>query len=383
MHINRQAVYICFMNSYRYDEEKRKQWVKDKITRAKTVKQICREAVISRATLYNWIDEFKHLEREFSSKYDASEAAKPIQKTAKPELLNRASPETAERYRMLVTAIAGLDTHKNFSKRLVAVLIKRFTLTVPQACAVVGIDEEVYGYKPRKPEVEDYIVYEALVNLIREDRTRDFENCYNILLQQNPDWTRKQIKRVYRDGMVYLERKRANTRWEKAGKAKNAQQQALPEILQPLDKGRIQKPGGTWNLGLLEYTSELDGNKEAWWMLCILDEESNTPLNAVMGFGTIHTEAVLSFLDKAASENGIPRKLKVPGKTVLTARELTRWVWQHKMALHTFSLNKPENLEATEKMENEILLQLNAANISTKAGLQQAVACWIGKMEYA
>ena len=228
------------MNTYRYDEEKRKQWVRDKIARAKTVKQICREASISRATLYNWIDEFKHLEQEI--KANDEEDPRTSGKTSRPELLQRTAHEIAERYRMLVSAIAGLDTNKTFSKRLVAMLIKRYTLTVSQACAIVGIDESLYGYKPRKPEVEDYIVYEALIKLIHEDRTRDFETCYELLLKAHSDWTRKQIKRVYRDGMVYLERQRANTRWEKLGKARAQKEkiQSTSSAASPVAK-RIQR----------------------------------------------------------------------------------------------------------------------------------------------
>src|SRR5690606_14148965 len=140
--LDRLSTFVTGMNTYRYDEEKRKQWVKYKITGAQTVKQICREALISRATLYNWLDEFKHLEAELTGKNDDAEVSS-IKKASRPELLQKASPEAGERYRMLVSAISGIATNKVFSKKLVALLVKRFTLTVPQACAVVGIDENV------------------------------------------------------------------------------------------------------------------------------------------------------------------------------------------------------------------------------------------------
>jgi transposase-like protein len=366
------------MNTYRYDEEKRKQWVRDKVMRLKTVKQICREAAISRATLYNWLDEFEDTVKEISKK-DALETESG-EKSSRPDLIQRTSHETGERYRMLVAAIAGVDQNLSFSKKLITALVKRFTLTVPQACAIVGIDESAYGYKPRKPEVEDYVVYEALVKLIREDRTRDFETCYKLLLQLYPDWTRKQIKRVYRDGMVYLERKRSNTRWEKAAKAKDLVITTPSETLtRPVSAERIQKPGGTWNLGLMQFSSSFDGEMQLCWWLFILDEEHNTPLNAACGVGDVSIEQVLSFLDKAVVENGTPRKLKIPGKSVLTARELTRWVWEHRMTLYTLSLNKPENAITVAAMEQSAMERLNLNTISTIGEFELAIDNWIAK----
>jgi transposase-like protein len=368
------------MNTYRYDEEKRKQWVRDKVMRVKTVKQICREAAISRATLYNWLDEFEGVVKDVSKKDTSEIHSAESRKSSRPELIQKTSHETGERYRMLVTAISGVDQNLAFSKKLVTALVKRFTLTVPQACAIVGIEESTYGYKPRKPEAEDYVVYEALVNLIHEDRTRDFETCYKILLEQYPDWTRKQIKRVYRDGMVYLERKRSNTRWERAGKAKEATADAPPDNLTTFSTTtRIQKPGGTWNLGLVQFSSSFDGKMQPCWWLFILDEEHNTPLNASCGAGDIGIEQVLAFLDKAVVENGTPRKLKIPGKSILSARELTRWVWEHRMTLYTFSLNKPENAATIAAMEQSAMERLNLDNISSLPEFELAIDNWIAK----
>ncbi|HRO43158.1 MAG TPA: transposase [Flavipsychrobacter sp.] len=364
------------MNTYRYSEEQRKQWVKDKFSREKTVREICHEASISRATLYNWIEEFKHLEEEFKRKKNAVSSVK----TSKPELLQKTTADAAEKYRMLLVALASIDSEKIFSKKLVTVLIKRFTLTVAQACAVVGIDETTYGYKPRKPEVEDYIVYEGLIELIREDRTREFEVCYNILRERNPDWTRKQIKRVYRDGMVYLERKRSNVRWQNLKKSKAvSEKESFQE--KAIAANRIKSGNGTWNLALLEHSSELDGVKQSWWMLCITEEETKASLNASYGFGKITTEQILLFLDKAATENGVARKMKIPGKPTLTAREVMRWAWQHKMALHTFSLNKPENVLAIEAMEQAILNDLAIEKFSSTKQLETAIENWIDKAE--
>ncbi|MBS1781561.1 MAG: transposase [Bacteroidetes bacterium] len=354
------------MNTHRYDEARRREWVRDKMNGVKTVKQICKEASISRATLYNWLEEFA----DFSENEKDSASKQGI-------VLQRYATENGEQFKMLVAALATVDTDKSFSKKIVAALIKRFTLTPAQACAVVGIDEETYGYKPRKPEVEDYIVYEALVQLIHHDRKRDFDTCLQLLLQSNPEWTRKQIKRVYRDGMVYLERERANTRWEKAGKAKKKSTSETSAPKSVTDKKYIQIAGGIWHLVLVEGSGIFDAAQKNWWILCMFDEETSFHLNAAAGFGIITTEDILSFLDRVATENGFARKLQLAGKPELSAREITRWVWQHKMALQTLSLAKPENATSARVAEEKILSELSMSNINSEQAFQECIVHWI------
>ncbi|RYF97374.1 MAG: hypothetical protein EOO00_00305 [Chitinophagaceae bacterium] len=371
------------MNTYRYEVEKRRAWVRDKMTRAKTVRQICQEAQISRATLYNWIDEFEN-DDELRDVLAASrqDIPKQIQKASRPELLNKVNSETGEKYRMLVSSIAGIDNNRNFSRKLVAVLIKRFTLTVAQACAIVGMEESSYGYKPRKPEVEDYIVYEGLVNLICENRRRSFEELYELLQQKHPDWTRKQMKRVYRDGMVYLERTRTK---------RPKDTPALPEVAAPQHDAvarvdnvaspgvsrRLQRTGGTWSMGLIEDEIISNGVPEMVWLLFIIDEDSGLAMNGSIGAGIISTEEILSFMDRAVVENGSAKKLKVPGKPALSVRELTRWVWEHKMALHTFSLQKPENQSEISRIEAEVKERLSFYSDIGLEGIQSNLEDWL------
>jgi|GEM_PF-3206053 len=341
------------MNIHRYDTDRRKSWVLDKITRAKTVRQILQEASISRATLYNWIEEFEQDTdlKEAAERYQAP-TPREIRKVSRPELLNNVTNETSEKYRMLVSALSGIDHDRVMSKKLVTALIKRFTLSVSQACAIVGMEEQLYGYKPRKPEVEDYIVYEGLVTLVREDRRRGFEELYDLLMEAHPDWTRKQIKRVYRDGMVYLERTRKKHKQTEAAITSATQEAAdAPVAAAPV---RVVRNGGTWNLALIEDAIISEGQPRPFWLLVIFDEETGLQLNAQTGIGAITTDDVLSFLDRAIMENGNPKKLKVPGKPALTVRELTRWVWEHRMALHTFSLQKPENLAEISRLEQAV-----------------------------
>lgn len=327
------------MNSYRYDVKKRKQWVLEKVTRLKTVRQILMEASITRATLYNWIDEFKG-EKDFER--EAANFRKPppqkIIKTSKPELLNQVSNNSEEKYQMLVSSIATIDKSQAISKKLVAVLIKRYTLSVSQACAIAGINTETYGYKPRKPEIEDYVVYEKLVNTINTNKTISFDDLCVSCLEKNPTWTRKQIKRVYRDGMVYLERTRKNS----------SEQKAIAKKEVVIAANRIMKPGATWVLGL---TNE---GKES--VLYIVDEETIQPLNAHIFGASLTLNNLLSFLEQCILENGLPKRMKLPNIAAFSSREITRWSWQHKMALVTMSMQKEENEDYFKKI-NEIVLQ--------------------------
>ncbi len=329
------------MNSYRYDAKKRKQWVLEKVTRLKTVRQILMEASITRATLYNWIEEFKG-DKDFEREAEnfRKPAAQKIIKTSKPELLNQVSTDGDEKYQMLVSSIAAIDKNKSFSKRLVAVLIKRYTINAAQACAIAGIDTETYGYKPRKPEVEDYVVYDALVKTIHSNKTISFDDLCVICLEKNPTWTRKQIKRVYRDGMVYLERTR-----------KNASEQKTKSSEIAVAKNRIQKPGASWVLGML--------NEGKDSVLYIVDDETKTPLNAHIFSNSLKLNNVLSFLEQCILENGLPKRMKLPNIAVFSSREIIRWSWQHKMALVTLSLEKEENNKLFDSLGEKIRNVLN------------------------
>lgn len=331
------------MNTYRYDIEQRKAWVLDKWTRMKTVRQICQEAFISRATLYNWLEEFKD-DKELLKKAEHFRNPKPkkVVKSSRPELISQVSTESIEHYKMLVSAIGGIDYDRVFSKKIVAVLIKRFTLSVKQACAIVGMDEEAYGYKPRKPEVEDYLVYEALVLKVRENRTIGFDELYEQVLNEHPDWTRKQMKRVYRDGMIYLERNR-----KKGGAVVSSIE--IDNV--SLQENKIVVPkkqlvGGAWKLNFIEI-----GDHK--YVLYLLNSEDGSGLNAVE-ISDLSLEVILNFLNQCLLEHGQPKKLVVFGLPEFSAREITKWVWEHKMALMTLSLQKPENQMAFEEEQQKI-----------------------------
>lgn len=321
------------MNTYRYDEQKRRLWVYEKHNGSKSVKQICKEAGVSRATLYNWISEFPDIA-------GGAPVVPPQQEEAAARnRLTTHEYEASEKYEMLVAALTHADKSGFLARKMAQTLVKRYTMTVAQACALVGIDEEVYGYKPRKPEVDDQLVYDELSRLIAEDRSRGFPECYRLLQQLYPDWTRKQIKRVYKIGRLYLKRTR-----NRRGSA--ADEPLIITAPQPVTP-RLQRPGAAWNLGFVR-------NGEAW-VLFITDDEDKTPLNAQAGTGWPDEELIVSFLTRAAAENGPPKKLRVPGKKPLDTREITRWIWENKVALHSLSLGKEENLAEVTAAEQRIL----------------------------
>ncbi|RYD54675.1 MAG: transposase [Sphingobacteriales bacterium] len=372
------------MNTYRYDEQQIRAWVRDKVTRAKTVKQICQEAVISRATLYNWMKEFPD---DGTSATEAPEqkiaAEKPEKASAiKLEKTGKKMPVTdpAARYHMIVSSLKKADVEGSLTKKLVAELVKRYTITVAQACEIVGIDEANYGYKPRKPEVDDQLVYDELLRLIDEQPNRGFIELYEILQSTRPDWTRKQLKRVYRERRLYLKRKRNKKSDRQAGGAENQVTEIAPleaKIAPLISRSkRIKKPDATWSLGFVEQElpADADGNIANAWVLFILDHEQGTPLNAQTGHGKISFEDIISFLNTAAEENGKPKKLRVFGKEPFTNREITKWVWDHKVALHNLTLGKSENQMELDKMEKMV-----ASSVLKNGGdLEQSVENWLG-----
>lgn len=319
------------MNTYRYDEQKRRLWVREKNNGTKSVRQICKEAGVSRATLYNWIKEFPDAVGE-----------EVVSDEGRERLVSH-EYEPAEKYEMLVAALSLVDSNEHMARKMVQTLVKRYTLTVAQACALVGIEEDSYGYKPRKPEVDDQLVYDELSRLITEDRSRGFIECYGILQQTHPGWTRKQIKRVYKIGRLYLKRLHGRAR-------KNQQEEGVVPVA-PDVALRPQRPDATWNLGLITGAQDR-------WTLFITDDQDQALLNAATGTGFPDEAAIFSFLSGAVAANGKPRKLRVPGKKPFDTREITRWIWENKVALHTLSLSKEENVQEVQTREAEVRSQL-------------------------
>ena len=316
------------MNTFRFSEEQRQAWVMDKYTRRKTVRKICKEAGISRATLYNWMKEFP-MPAALADEQEEETVAVHRDEMAFPK------HDISSKYEMLLSALAQADNDKQVSRKMVQTIVKRYTLTVAQACAIIGIDEAVYGYKPRKPEVDDTIVHDELARLTHEDPSRGFIDCYKLLQVSHPKWTRKQIKRVYREKRLYLRRIRVK---------RSKTQTAIVEQL------RLHRYSTVWNTGVIFH--------EKYCILFIIDEQDGAPLNAAFFTGIPEENEVTTFLSLAMEENGKPRKLKIPGKVPYNGKEVTRGVWEHKAALQTLNLAKPENEAEVSQMEAAVGQQL-------------------------
>jgi transposase-like protein len=341
------------MNTFRYDKEQRQAWVLDKLNGTKSVKRICREANISRATLYNWIEEFPEYKSAALEVKAAEEAALPFDPLSLPEISNKSS--TAGRYDMLLKVLTQADPTGAVKKKLVQLLVKRFTLSIAAACELVALDEAAYGYKPRKPEAEDRLVYEEISRILEEDKTRTFEQCCTLLQAAHPGWPRKQIKRLWGEKKLYLQR--ARTRRKST---------TVVRTVRP----RLLRPGASWRPGFIA----LPGAAPSW-LLFITDEQDNMPINALQGNGTAPTvEEVIGLFTTAASENGQPRKIILAGKPPFNMRELTVWVWEQKIALQSLSMAKPENEEACLQQEANMRAafenySLTAADGQRPAGL--------------
>jgi hypothetical protein len=332
------------MNTFRHDDEQRRQWVQDKLTKQKSVKQICKEAQISRATLYNWIDEFKKQSAVNSNQWtevqeNAGEKQEAIvSETDSYSPTGKTLPvhHAGTKHRMLLAALEKVDSDKSIARKLAATLVKRFTLSIAQACEITGIDEATYGYKPRKPEVDDRLVQQSIVQLLAKEPTTNFNECCITLRKANPNWTRKQIKRVYREGRLYLKRQRGGNK--KSG---------VTPVQFPIP---IQRPGACWNLGILQ-------NRQGY-MLFILDDADSILLNTASVKGTITQEQIDNFLNRAITENGKPRRLRIPDKEPFNVRQLTAWAFTHKISMLKLSMGKPENELEVQGMEESVKEQI-------------------------
>lgn len=341
------------MKVHRYHEQQRRKWVYEMQHKLKTVKQICREAFISRATLYNWVKEL-------------SEENAAINNEAAQQEEDSIAWQPLDKHKMLLAALGKIDKDKKVSQKLVSELMKRYTLTVAQACNIAGVEESTYNYKPRKPEVADRLVYDELVKLIAADTSKSFDDCQTILQSTHPEWTHKQIKRIYRQGRLYLKRTRARNT-----KLLNSIISTTPVCQNKTY--RLKREGAFWQVGLLE--EKLIANS-AYWILYLINYNDGTPLNAAVGEGDITAEQLINFLSAAIKENGAPKKMRVVAQPPFNAREVTRWIWDNKVALYNLSMAKPENQLEIGHLEDSVRQQLIEENMTIEE-LELKTAAWI------
>lgn len=346
--IKRCQLYLSPMKVHRYSEQQRRLWVHEMMHKTKTIKAICNEASISRATLYNWLNEFA------SSDKKSNEEVLPATSSF--------SWQPNDKYKMLLSALTKIDDDKTVSRRIARELVKRYNLTATQACSLVNLPEETYNYRPRKPEVEDKDVYAALVHLLEGKKSSSLEDCIAILQQAQPHWATKQIKRIYRQGRLYLKR----TRVRSITSLPKTNDDTATKILLP---ARLQKESAFWYIGLLK--------EQQCWLMFILDYEEGTPLNAITGDGEINEASVMQLINKAATENGLPKKIRLPAMAPFTSRELSKWSWENKVALYNLSMAKTENILESEYINDDIKKQLAMDETTTPETLQLASDNWL------
>ena len=337
------------MKVHRHSEHQRRLWVHEMVHKTKSIKVICAEADISRATLYNWQNELTEIDNK-----------------AKEEQAQTSSLQWQpnDKYKMLLSALVKTDGDKTVSRKLAKELVKRYNLTVAQACALVGMPEETYNHRPRKPEADDKEVYATLVHLLEEKKSRSLEDCIAALQQTHAQWAIKQIKRVYRQGRLYLKRVRVRR---------------LPPVPEtvfikadvPL---RLRREGAFWHFGLLE-AETLTGEKN--WLLYVLDYTDGTPLNVLAGTGTLLEEDVMQLVYKSAADNGLPKKIRLPAVAPFTSRSLQKWSFEKRVTMYNLSMAKPENALEADFITDDITKQLGITGNTTFDGLQTAADNWV------
>lgn len=304
------------MNVHRYDEEQRRQWVEKRRAGLLSVKELMAEASISRATLYNWLAEFPESLPAEATGVELEEVL--------PTIAARRS--ASAQLQMLQEALSASDEgDAPFRQLIVRQLMRRHTLSVPQACAIAGLPVEAYQSKARKPEADDRDVYEGLYNLLEEDGSRQFEDLITLLRVQEPTWPRKQIRRIYKEARLYQKRIRAV-------------RVAAPETGLPAGSGKPRyRPDATWILALTTLP--------AGRLLFALDDADRAPLGALLlPAGESEEVALMQFLIATAETAGLPRKMRLPGMAPFNSREVLRWAMGSQVGLQTASMGKEENV---------------------------------------
>ncbi len=341
------------MKVHRYSEHHRRMWVFEMVHKTKSIKAICAEAAISRATLYNWLSEFSETATAAAASETGSET---------PAANTSLHWQPNDRYKMLVAALVKTDKDKSVSRQLARELVKRYNLTIAQACELVNMPEETYGYRPRKPETDDKEVYAALVHLLQENSNRSLEDCITALQQAHPEWAIKQVKRIYRQGRLYLKRTRIRR------VAHLPEVVTLPKVETAISL-RLMREGAFWHIGLVE--------EKDTWMLFVLDYNDGIPLNTLAGTGQATEADMMQLVMKGAAENGTPRKIRIPAIAPFLSRDLTKWSWDNRVAIYNLSMAKPENALEAGFIQDDIKKQLGINEATPVDELRAIADRWI------
>ncbi len=199
------------------------------------------------------------------------------------------------------------------------------------------------------------------MHLLDEKKSRSLEDCITILQEEKPQWAVKQIKRIYRQGRLYLKRTRI-----RCIASLPINEMMTTGVLLP---ARLQKQAAFWHIGLLQ--------EGGLWLLFLLDYEEGTPLNVLPGEGEITEESVIQFIEKAATENGVPKKIRIPAGEPFSGRALSKWAWENRVAIHYLSMAKPENLLEAGYIKDDIKRQLRIDEITSLESLQTRSENWV------
>ncbi len=327
-------------------------WVHQMMHKTKTIKAICAEAQISRATLYNWQSEFAVLAKEDADRERQTAAS--------------LSWQPNDKYKMLLSALMKTDADKTISRRLARELAKRYNLTTVQACALVNLQPDMYGHRPRKPEADDNDVYAALLHLLEEQNSRSLQDCIALLQVSQPGWTIRQIKRIYRQGRLYLKR----TRIRRADSLPKKIISSFASAATPL---QTLHEGAFWHIGLLEQQT----SEETIWLLFVMNYTDGTPFHILTGRNEICEADIMKLIKTAAAQNGLPKKIRLPAAAPFAGSDMQKWCWQNRIAIHNLSMAKPENILEARYIQNDIKKQLLIDETITLEKLQIAADKWI------
>jgi hypothetical protein len=280
------------MGNYQHSKDDMRADVKAYVAKQKSIKTICADRGICRKTFYNWIDYFKKKEKHLFLKNEG--AAKARRKN---------SQDIGSQNLMLKSAVNKI-VPEAIQRKLVQNIVRRFSVTVEEACNTVGIDFEKYGYKPRVPEIDDQMVINAITDELTINPQIPLYNTFNAILAKYPNCPSKQMKRICKENKsafdIYRNKVKNDIRRAEKIKRQNA---------------KVYRKSDSWVMYVHEFQlskgiliGENQFSSQATVMF-LFDSEIKYLLNYSIDGGYIKPGDVFNFLKMCTGKNGTPEKI--------------------------------------------------------------------------
>jgi len=273
----------------------------------RTVKDICREAVISEASYYNW-----------KAKYGGMEAS-DIRKTKDLEDHNRRLKQMFAALSLECRALKDVIEKKALKpvikRELAHYLISQFTMSTRQACRTWM----VFFYKPDTRRND--VVIEVLTEHAERYPLYGFKKLFQIIRRQGHVWNHKRVHQIYCLLKLNFRRK---------GK------QRLP-IRNPARLPTSEAINQSWSVDFM-HDALVCGRR--FRTFNVVDDFNREALAIEIDLN-IPAQRVIRVLDRIFAHRGYPLKLRIDNGPEFISLILSQWAEDHGVQLESIQAGKP------------------------------------------